>query len=178
VETRVESDDDSVYVYNEGPQKKVSPFFKLLMGFREGDYFVDEWTTRFSPVYTRYDQWWFEPDTRTKREDYLRIYVFFNPISDNRTELRTFVYVHSRFGASPVIRWIVAPILKRLVDFEVNLDMQMLSQLANKRPDIEGMRLSRFDKVLGLHRKGIDRIYRGEGSRAVVHEAAQAAQIQ
>jgi hypothetical protein len=32
----------------------------------------------------------------------------------------------------------------------------------DKNPNIEGMILSRFDKVLGLNRERIQRIYRGQ----------------
>jgi len=173
VETRIEATDDAVYVYNEGPQKRVSPFFRLLMGFKPGDFFVDEWTTRFSPVHARYDQWWFESKSRQARRDRLRIYVFFNPIDADRTELVTFVFIRSRFGTGPILQTLVSPILKKLVNVEVGLDVAMLGQLADKRPGIEGMRLSRFDKVLGLHRKRIDAIYRGMGPLDTVSPAVE-----
>jgi hypothetical protein len=37
--------------------------------------------------------------------------------------------------------------------------------LADKNPDIDGMKLSRFDRVLGLNRERIEAIYRGQGVR-------------
>ena len=69
------------------------------------------------------------------------------------------------FGWRRLLLW--KPALLQLVSREVTLDMRMLDLLADKRPGIEGMKLSRFDKTLGLHRQRIDTIYRGlEGQAA------------
>jgi hypothetical protein len=38
----------------------------------------------------------------------------------------------------------------------------MLENLADKDPGAEGMKLSRFDRVLGLNRERIQKIYRGK----------------
>ena len=47
------------------------------------------------------------------------------------------------------------------LDYEIRLDVKVLEGLADKNPSIEGMKLSRFDRVLGLNRDRIERIYRG-----------------
>jgi len=162
VTTRVEPADESVYVFNRGPQKRIPLYFRLLLGVREGDMFVDEWTTRFSPVYSVYDQWWSDPGSGKERRDRLRIYVFFNPIGPEETGIVTFAFLKSRLWGAAVVRAVVGPVLRKLVDMEVGLDVQMLARLADKSPGIAGMRLSRFDKVLGLNRKRIATVYRGE----------------
>ncbi|NUM52040.1 MAG: aromatic ring-hydroxylating dioxygenase subunit alpha [Candidatus Hydrogenedentes bacterium] len=167
VTTAVESTEDSVYVFNRGPQKRIPLYFRALLGVREGDMFVDEWTTRFSPVYSVYDQWWSDPKTGKERRDRLRIYVFFNPIGPEETGLVTFAFLKSRLWSGGAVRAIVGPVLRKLVDMEVGLDVQMLSRLADKTPGIEGMRLSRFDKVLGLNRKRIATVYRGERDETI-----------
>ena len=159
VETRVDSTDDSVYVYNVGPQKHVFAPLTWAMGFANGDYFVDEWTTRFSPVHTVYDQYWLMREGRKERDDRLRIYVFFNPIDEHHTQLVTFVYTRSSRWIAKSAKWAIAPLLRYLVDLEVRRDTDMLDKLADKSPQIEGMRLSRFDKVLGLTRARMERIY-------------------
>ena len=43
----------------------------------------------------------------------------------------------------------------------LRLDVRLLESLADKAPTITGMKLSRFDRVLGLNRERIDKIYRG-----------------
>jgi hypothetical protein len=44
--------------------------------------------------------------------------------------------------------------------------VRILEGLADKNPNIEGMKLSRFDRVLGLNRERIERIYRGNETNA------------
>jgi hypothetical protein len=53
------------------------------------------------------------------------------------------------------------------ISHEVDLDVRILAGLANKDPNIAGMKLSRFDRVLGLNRERIDRVYRGLDSSQV-----------
>jgi hypothetical protein len=48
------------------------------------------------------------------------------------------------------------------LDKEIRADVAMLEHLADYSTAIEGLKLSRFDKVLGLTRERIDRIYRGK----------------
>jgi vanillate O-demethylase monooxygenase subunit len=48
-----------------------------------------------------------------------------------------------------------------MIDREVALDCKILDDLADKRPQLEGMKLGRFDRALGLNRERIERIYRG-----------------
>ncbi|MCC6152144.1 MAG: Rieske 2Fe-2S domain-containing protein, partial [Candidatus Hydrogenedentes bacterium] len=167
VTTRVESTDDTVYVYNRGPQKRIPLYFQWLLGVREGDQFVDEWTTHFSPVYSVYDQWWSDPKSGAERRDRLRIYVFFNPTGPKETGIVTFAFLKSKLWSAAMMRAVIGPVLRRLVDMEVSLDVRMLARLADKSPGIEGMRLSRFDKVLGLNRKRIATLYRGESEETI-----------
>jgi hypothetical protein len=54
-------------------------------------------------------------------------------------------------------------LLRRKIDHEIRLDVRVLEGLADQSADIEGMKLSRFDKVLALNRERINRIYRGLG---------------
>jgi vanillate O-demethylase monooxygenase subunit len=161
VETQVDYTDSTVRVFNAGPQKKISAFIEFLFGIETGDRFVDDWTTRFSPVYSCYDQYWSDAKTGEPKGVRWRIYVFFNPIHAGRTQLVTFPFVQ----ADPRGGWrnlfLFHPVLRRLVDREIKLDKTMVESLADKSPQIEGMKLSRFDKTLGLHRARINQIYRG-----------------
>ena len=54
--------------------------------------------------------------------------------------------------------------MRRKLDYEIKLDVRILEGLADKSPGIEGMKLSRFDRVLGLNRERIERIYRAKKS--------------
>ena len=168
VETRVEPDESSIRVVNSGPQKKTPWVVAKLSGLRGGDRFVDDWTTYFSPVYTIYNQYWTDPATGEERRDRWRIWVFFNPLDDDRTQLVTFAFLRAPSAGRRAFITLTKPALRALVNLEVNCDVKMLEQLASKDPALEGMKLSRFDRVLGLNRDRIERIYRGNGKHAEV----------
>jgi len=168
VETRVEPSESSIRVVNSGPQKKTPWVVAKLSGLRGGDRFVDDWTTYFSPVYTIYNQYWTDPATGEERRDRWRIWVFFNPLDDDRTQLITFAFLRAPSAGRRAFITLTKPALRALVNLEVNCDVTMLEQLASKNPALEGMKLSRFDRVLGLNRERIERIYRGNGKPAAL----------
>ena len=62
VKVQFESSADHVRVVNVGPTKRINPILAAMIGVRRGDLFHDEWTTRFSPVYSVFDHWWTSPD--------------------------------------------------------------------------------------------------------------------
>lgn len=165
VETRVEAAETSVRVYNAGPQKRIGKALELLFGIRAGDIFVDDWTTYFAPVHAVYDQYWMDPRTKEEHGLRWRIHVFFTPIDDATTALVTFAQLKVQPTLqSRLARWrALRPLLLAIVGREIDLDVRMMENLADKSPAIEGMKLSRFDKTLGLHRERIARIYRGNG---------------
>lgn len=164
VETRVEADTDRVRVFNAGPQKRIPKVLELLFGIRSGDRFVDDWTTWFSPVYCVYQQYWSDPATLEEHGLRWRIYVFFIPIDDVQTTIAVFAYIRKEASLQNRLARLrlARPILSWLVDREIQLDVAMMGNLADKRPGVEGMKLSRFDKTLGLHRDRIERLYRGK----------------
>jgi len=91
--------------------------------------------------------------------------IFFTPRDENATLLTTFVFTKSRYPIPACARRLVRWLLGRNIDYEIRLDMRMLEGLADQSGDIEGMKLSRFDKVLALNRERLNRIYRRLDSR-------------
>jgi phenylpropionate dioxygenase-like ring-hydroxylating dioxygenase large terminal subunit len=162
VRVRFEPTDTSVKVSNVGPTKTLNRLFSWGLGVRPGDLFHDEWTTHFSPVYSVYDHWWTSPDGKREGMIRWRLYMFFWPIDGDRTAVTSFVYAKSRYpGPAGGLRFLKY-IFRREVDREVRQDISMLEHMADKSVGIEGLKLSRFDKVLGLTRERITRVYRGE----------------
>jgi phenylpropionate dioxygenase-like ring-hydroxylating dioxygenase large terminal subunit len=160
VKVRFETTDSTVRVINTGPTKRLNPLTGWLLGVRPGDTFHDDWTTHFSPVYSVYDHWWTSPDGSRQAMVRWRLYMFFWPVDAANTAVTSFVYAKSRYpgpaGALRLVRWL----FRREIDREVRQDIDMLHHLADHDTNITGMKLSRFDKVLGLTRERIDRIYR------------------
>jgi phenylpropionate dioxygenase-like ring-hydroxylating dioxygenase large terminal subunit len=161
VQVRFEPTETSVRVINGGPQRRLPFWVRVLMGVRPGDHFNDDWTTFFSPVYSVYDHWWSSPDQRRQAKVRWRLAIFFTPLTDQQTALTTFAYGKSSYpgpygGIRLFKHWAI-----KMLQRELELDVQILENLADKNPSVEGMKLSRFDRVLGLHRERIDSIYRG-----------------
>jgi phenylpropionate dioxygenase-like ring-hydroxylating dioxygenase large terminal subunit len=161
VKVRTEASDDEVRITNVGPSKRIFWLYAWWLGIRRGDLFHDHWTTRFSPVHSVFDHWWTSPDG--KRESMLRwrVYIFFVPQDEKNTRIFVLGYAKSRYpGPNGCLRPI-AWLFRKELDKEVRADVSMLNHMADLDPTIEGLKLSRFDKVLGLNRERINRIYRG-----------------
>jgi phenylpropionate dioxygenase-like ring-hydroxylating dioxygenase large terminal subunit len=162
VSVKYETTDSSVRVVNAGPTKRIHPFFALLINIRNGDLFHDDWTTRFSPVYSVFDHWWTSPDGRREAMVRWRLYIFYVPVDDHTTQVVSITYAKSRYpgpnGSLRLMKWK----MKEQIDREIRSDIDMLHHLADHDRSIEGMKLSRFDKVMGLTRERIQRVYRGE----------------
>ena len=157
VTVSVETTADTVRVLNEGPQKPVPRLIERAFGVESGDTFVDDWTVRFSPVHVVYDQWWRDRTTGEPRADRLHLGVFFSPIDRDETRMVTVITSNRAPGRLDPI---VTPIMMGIVDREVRLDRARVEALADKRPDLRGTRLGRFDGALRELRKRIDNLYR------------------
>ena len=161
VEVEFQTTDTSVRVLNRGPRKPIALWLRALVGIGNDYLFMDDWTTYFSPVYSVYDHWWQCPKTGKTSRVRWRLYLFFVPMDQDTTALFSFTFTKSTYpGPAGGVR-LFAWKLKSQLDYEIQLDVKILEGLANKNPSIEGMKLSRFDKVLGLNRERIEKIYRG-----------------
>jgi hypothetical protein len=76
----------------------------------------------------------------------------------------TFAYAKSSWpgpaGGLRLFRWLMC----KHIDREIRLDANFLAGLASYETGIDGLKLSRFDRVLGVNRERIDRLYRDRGS--------------
>jgi hypothetical protein len=63
-------------------------------------------------------------------------------------------------GGLRLARWYI----KKQTATEIDADIDMLQYMADYEPGLAGLKLSRFDKSLGLNRERIQRIYRGEST--------------
>lgn len=168
VKVRFEPTPTTVRVVNSGPTRRLNPVFRRLLGVRPGDTFHDDWTTHFSPVYSVFDHWWTSPDGTREGRVRWRLYIFFVPVDGRTTRAVSVTFARSRYpgpaGGLRLVRWL----LRRQIDREVRSDVEMLHHLADYDSGIDGLRLSRFDKVLGLTRERIRSVYRGTPPRAAL----------
>jgi phenylpropionate dioxygenase-like ring-hydroxylating dioxygenase large terminal subunit len=160
VRVEFETTDASVRVINHGPSKRISLPLKLLLGVRRRHEFCDDWTTYFSPIYSVYDHWWADPAGTSEALARWRLYIFFTPADAESTILTTFAFMRHRYPCPQSWAKVFGWLMRFMLDREIRLDVRILENLADNSPRVEGMKLSRFDKVLGLNRERIDRIYR------------------
>ncbi|MFO0966233.1 MAG: Rieske 2Fe-2S domain-containing protein [Gemmataceae bacterium] len=162
VECEFHPTDTTVRVFNRGPRKPIGWFIRLIVGIGRRYQFLDDWTTHFSPVYSVYDHWWADPETGKESRVKWRLYIFFIPVDEKECAIFTFAFTKSSYpgpaGGARLFKWL----MRRRLDYEIQLDVNILEGLADQRTSIDGMKLSRFDKVLGLNRERIERIYRGK----------------
>ncbi len=162
--------DTTVRVINQGPRKRFSTLLRLLLGIGDDYLFMDDWTTYFSPVYSVYDHWFQCPTTGKENWIRWRLFIFFVPRNDGQTSLFTFSYVKSKYPGSKGGTRLFGPYMMSKLNYEIELDRRILEGLADHDTSIDGMKLSRFDRVLGLNRERINRIYRG-GSQPEIRAA-------
>jgi phenylpropionate dioxygenase-like ring-hydroxylating dioxygenase large terminal subunit len=166
VKVHCDATETTVQVSNTGPCKPLGLVLNFLIGIRKRYWFNSNWVTYFSPVYMVIDHWWHDPVTARESKVRWRVYVFFTPIDETQTDIMTIAYAKSRWpgpaGALRLFRWLMRKHLAR----EIRADLDILNGLASYETSIEGMKLSRFDRVLGLNRERIDQIYRCERKAA------------
>jgi phenylpropionate dioxygenase-like ring-hydroxylating dioxygenase large terminal subunit len=167
VRVAVEATETTVSVRCDGPAKRLALPFRFLLGVRRSHWFHSHWTTHFNPVSLIIDHWW---GNATGSESLVRwrAVLFLVPIEDQETAVWTLGYAQSRWpvpgGGLPMFKWLMRQTLKQ----EIQVDVDLVSHLANTDSSIEGMKLGRFDRVLGLTRERIAKVYRNAGTETAV----------
>lgn len=162
VDCQVTAGDNTVKVWNYGPHKPMSWVHRLLMGIKKDYCLIDEWTTYFAPLFAVYDYHYEDPVTHRKGRLHQRSVFFFIPESPTRTRVMVLLYLKYDLHFGRRFVWMFYPLLRRIFDYEVVLDQELMQGMSDLNPSIEGMKLGRFDKTLGLNRERIERDYRGK----------------
>ena len=149
---------DTFSARNRGPSKP-PPFATRLMAWTwTGDDFHSDYTFRFDPPRSSVTHYWTDPRGRERMVKY-HLYHYFVPVDGRRSMVVTFGHLHSRW---PGLRWItprMAWFVRRKIRATIDEDVWLLHNMADYDTDITGMKLSRFDKVLGLTRERLAQIY-------------------
>jgi hypothetical protein len=107
-----------------------------------------------------FDHHWTHPQSKRESKARWRVYIFYVPVDDEQTLIQTFAFMKSSYPGPYGGLRLIWPLALRLLDDEIRRDIYILEKLADNNPRLEGMKLSRFDRGLGLNRERIDRIYR------------------
>lgn len=162
----LETDEDSVTVRGHGPAKTPPWDTRLTVGFRRGDRFHADYAFRFDPPRSIVTHWWSDPRTGRERMFKYHVVHYFVPEDEKVTRMVTFAFmkIHWRLlrHLGPRMGWL----LRRRTWQTVEEDARLLENLADQSTSLEGMKLSRFDSILGLTRDRLKRIYHGAPSGA------------
>lgn len=165
VETATTVTDDSVRVWNHGPQRPLPWAVRRVFEIPEGAYFVDDWTTRFSPVHAVYEQYFLDGPHGARVSDALRIAVFFTPVTARETDLVVMAYTTASAWAQPLLAAIRLPAMMALVRIEVGRDGRLLASMRDAPISLRHRPLGRFDQGLVASRKLLERLYRGRDEK-------------
>jgi nitrite reductase/ring-hydroxylating ferredoxin subunit len=152
--------DEAVRVHNHGPQRPLPRPLRRLFDIPDDAHFVDDWTTRFSPVHTVYDQYFLAGARGPRAGEALRIAVFFTPVGPRETDLIVLAYTNATRWERPLWAALRVPLVMALVALEVRRDGALLDAMGEAPVDLKGRALGRFDKALVAARKRVERIYR------------------
>lgn len=161
VTMEVSSNDAEVIVTSKGPPKPSPWFMRMLMGIKKDVVFHDNWVTRFSPAHNVHEHDWIDPHTGRVAWFRMKIVNLFAPADTDSTILTLLVYGKSAWpGPNGALR-LARPFIRRVIEAEVRRDVFMLDHIKDKTREMEGMKLSRFDKPLGPTRERLRKLYLG-----------------
>lgn len=160
----LESDDQSITVRNRGPAKMPPPVTRVAGRIRRGDLFHSNYTFRFDPPRSAVTHLWTRPSGGGERRMKYHIFHYFVPDDDETTTIVSFGFFQLQGPIVRLFRGASHSLFRRKIRQTVDEDAFLLENLADKSPSLEGMKLSRFDSILGLTRERLHRIYRGDAS--------------
>lgn len=163
-EVKYEFDDTSVTVRNRGPSKPPGSWLiRQLLNYQPWMWFHSDYTFRFDPPRVVIDHWWADSkDPQRQAMIRYRVHQFFVSIDDQSSQLVTFTYAKTRYPLPQGggVGWVRGWILREVSD-EIEADIWLAENLVEKSPSLDGMKLSRFDRTMGLNRERLVRIYYG-----------------
>ena len=156
-----ETTEDAIMVRGHGPAKMPPLTTRLMAWIRPGDHFHSNYSFHFDPPRSAVTHLWINPRTGRERMAKYHVRVYFVPEDENNTLLVSFAFLKLR---RPLLRrlgkymgWFV----RRKIWETINEDIFLVENLADKSTSMDGMKLSRFDPILGMTRERLARIYAG-----------------
>ncbi len=156
---KLESCEDSVTSRGYGPAKTPPLDTRLVVGFRRGDLFHTDFTFHFDPPRSAVTHWWTDPQTSGERFFKYHVIHYFVPEAENVTRMVTFSFLKLQWPALHYWGRKFGWLLRRRTWQTVEEDAVLLENLANQSTALDGMKLSRYDPILGLTRERLNRIY-------------------
>jgi phenylpropionate dioxygenase-like ring-hydroxylating dioxygenase large terminal subunit len=156
---QVQTTRDSIRVFNRGPAKAPPFDTRLALGIRRGDIFHSDYTLHFDPPRSSVIHFWRDGQSGTERLVKYHVLHYFVPEDRTTTNIVTFGFLRLPVLLARCFAFPLALLFRRKVRRTVNEDAFLLENLADQSPQLDSMKLSRFDPVLRLTRERLRAIY-------------------
>ena len=157
----LETSDASVTIRSSGPAKMPPLDTRITGGIRPGDRFHSDFTFRFDPPRSNVRHFWIDSREERPRPLEYRLVHYFVPLDAETTSIVTFAFLDIRRPLFRVLSRPVGRMFRRKLHRTVAEDARIVENLADKSTALEGMKLGRFDAILGMTRERLTRIYYG-----------------
>jgi phenylpropionate dioxygenase-like ring-hydroxylating dioxygenase large terminal subunit len=166
----LEATSETFTARNRAPSKPPPLATRLMVWTWTGDEFHSDYTFRFDPPRSSVTHYWTDRAGRERMVKY-HLYHYFVPVDAARSMVVTFGHLQSRW---PGLSWIasrMAWLVRAKIRSTIDEDAWLLKNLADYDSGLEGMKLGRFDRVLGLARERLERLYGEDGYTRRVADA-------
>lgn len=157
----LETSDQSVTIRSKGPAKMPPLDTRITGGIRRGDRFHSDFTFRFDPPQSNVRHFWIDSGKERPRLLEYRLVHYFVPVDATTTSIVTFGFLEIRRTLFSLFSGPVAWMFRRKLHRTVAEDARIVENLADLSTAVEGMKLGRFDAILGMTRERLARIYYG-----------------
>ncbi|WP_225411584.1 Rieske 2Fe-2S domain-containing protein [Stigmatella hybrida] len=161
---KVETVGDSIHVIYEGDQRNIPWYSPTQYFMPQNTRLIIDFMAHFRPVHFIYNMKWMDPKTQELKPHRIREFAFLTPVSEEETHIHLFFFstlnLFSPQAFSPLRKLISSRFLKMAHD-EFNLDKNIVEEVArtDKRTDLKGLQLGKFDRVLRETRRLISSAY-------------------
>lgn len=161
---KVETVGDSIHVTYEGTQRHIPWWSPTRLFIRPGTHLVIDFMANFKPIHFIYNMTWLDQKTRAPLPNRIREFAYLTPTNENETQIFLFFFstlgVFSEKALAP-LRNLVSQRFLKIAHHEFNLDKYIVEEVArtDKRTDLKGLQLGKFDRVLRETRRLINSAY-------------------
>ena len=155
IDFRITREGQGVTAHAVGPQKPVSWLSRAVLGIAPGDRLHIGWTTSYAPIRVNYEWWWEDPRTGRQRGVRFKEATFFTSLGAAGCRLTAFYY-WTRPSVGPVgLDRLFRAAVGRFIEYEIDLDINLVGGLAASVADLKQCQLTRFDGVVVRNRRAL-----------------------
>jgi phenylpropionate dioxygenase-like ring-hydroxylating dioxygenase large terminal subunit len=160
--------EDRSEIHYRAPQRWT--FAQHFLPIRRGDFFHNDWVTRFDPVRTEYNLHWTDA-AGNARPLWIKAPIYMVPETPRLTRFHVFTYLKLTDRRLAAFTPLLGKVLTQMVRHEIAADARFIPTVADTPFELNGMKLGRFDKPLAHQRKLLKAIYWGQATEEAQTQA-------